>query len=176
MYTTKEAAATAGDLRYMSTKPCRRGHMSPRYTSSGNCIACVSEKSKQNKIKTKATRTIYNSKLFRDEELFATTCPVDWHNDLNRLVSIARSNDPIMQSAVRAALRGGAVAWNRDAFMAAGVIFNGQYITNASQFPVGHPFSIQIGGIWWPGAPLMACLRGEVSTITPCDFTPQVSE
>jgi hypothetical protein len=31
---------------YYTGKPCVRGHISPRYTSSGNCIECIEEKRK----------------------------------------------------------------------------------------------------------------------------------
>jgi hypothetical protein len=34
-------AARAGLTRYDSGKPCRAGHYSPRYTSTGNCVACL---------------------------------------------------------------------------------------------------------------------------------------
>lgn len=34
-------AARAGLTRYDSGKPCRAGHISLRYTSTGNCVACL---------------------------------------------------------------------------------------------------------------------------------------
>lgn len=37
---SKESAALAGSLFYFSGEPCRRGHMSPRYTNGGSCKAC----------------------------------------------------------------------------------------------------------------------------------------
>lgn len=32
------------ELYYYSGKPCKRGHLAPRYSSSGNCISCIEQK------------------------------------------------------------------------------------------------------------------------------------
>lgn len=34
------AAVEAGATLYMTAKPCKRGHMSPRYVTNRGCIAC----------------------------------------------------------------------------------------------------------------------------------------
>lgn len=34
-------ATQRGDVKYVPTKPCRKGHMAFRYTSSGHCSACL---------------------------------------------------------------------------------------------------------------------------------------
>jgi hypothetical protein len=36
-------ARLAGAKTYFTGKPCKNGHVSPRYTVSGDCIACRSE-------------------------------------------------------------------------------------------------------------------------------------
>lgn len=41
---TKERAIVANSAYYYTGKPCRRGHVSHRYTSSANCVGCVAEK------------------------------------------------------------------------------------------------------------------------------------
>lgn len=38
--TPRELAHDRGELRYFSGKPCRRGHLTARWTSTGNCIEC----------------------------------------------------------------------------------------------------------------------------------------
>lgn len=38
------AARNSGDQFYYTGEPCRRGHLSPRYSSSGNCRDCIAEK------------------------------------------------------------------------------------------------------------------------------------
>lgn len=174
MLNTKESAAAAGDLKYATGRPCRKGHFSPRYTSSGNCIACMDVVATQNKIKNKSRKRIFNANRAGDNTLYAAVFPLSWHPILERLQQITQGNDEQLQATIIATIRGATVAWNREAFLAAGVIFNGYHITNAHKFPIGTPFSIQIKGIWWPGAPLMACLRGEIASIEPCAYRPQV--
>lgn len=37
----RKEAVTLGLSKYWTGKPCKKGHMSPRYTASGACIACI---------------------------------------------------------------------------------------------------------------------------------------
>lgn len=39
--TTRQAAIQRGVKLYFSGKPCKRGHLSARYTASGQCVECV---------------------------------------------------------------------------------------------------------------------------------------
>lgn len=39
--TTRAEALLNGELKYWPNKPCRRGHVSERYTSNGMCVACL---------------------------------------------------------------------------------------------------------------------------------------
>lgn len=39
-YDLRNSAALQGATRYMPPGPCKRGHMSERYTSTGGCVAC----------------------------------------------------------------------------------------------------------------------------------------
>jgi hypothetical protein len=39
------AAARAGKMMYYTGKPCKYGHTTGRYTSTGACIQCLSESS-----------------------------------------------------------------------------------------------------------------------------------
>lgn len=41
---SRKAAHVAGSKRFYTGKPCNLGHLSERYTSSGNCIACTTYK------------------------------------------------------------------------------------------------------------------------------------
>jgi len=44
--TNRKTAIAQGDLYYLSTKPCRRGHIAPRLVSNYSCSVCATEKSK----------------------------------------------------------------------------------------------------------------------------------
>lgn len=37
---SRQAAIEAGSVHYSTGEPCKRGHVSPRYTVSGACVAC----------------------------------------------------------------------------------------------------------------------------------------
>lgn len=39
----RRAAMASGEKTYFSPKPCPKGHISDRYTSSGSCVACLAE-------------------------------------------------------------------------------------------------------------------------------------
>jgi hypothetical protein len=38
-------ASKAGQITYVTDEPCRRGHVGPRYTSTGHCVACMKARS-----------------------------------------------------------------------------------------------------------------------------------
>ena len=38
--TSRKEARLAGESLYYTGKPCRKGHDSPRYVSSGQCVEC----------------------------------------------------------------------------------------------------------------------------------------
>lgn len=40
----RRAAAAAGNTRFNTGKPCKRGHYSDRYTANGACVECLSVK------------------------------------------------------------------------------------------------------------------------------------
>lgn len=42
--TPRQEAAAAGQRHYLSSKPCRRGHVAPRRVSDGRCTQCWEEK------------------------------------------------------------------------------------------------------------------------------------
>jgi 5-methylcytosine-specific restriction endonuclease McrA len=43
MYESRKAAKTAGRKFYVTGKPCKRNHVATRYTSTGQCVACMEE-------------------------------------------------------------------------------------------------------------------------------------
>ena len=49
----KERARIANSVYYFTGKDCVRGHQSPRYTSSGNCVQCIADKRNQPEIRSK---------------------------------------------------------------------------------------------------------------------------
>lgn len=40
---TRDEAIALGLVRYLPDKPCRKGHISERYTSTGNCLGCLKQ-------------------------------------------------------------------------------------------------------------------------------------
>jgi len=61
-----DAARTAGSTRYFTGKPCKRGHIGPRYTAGKNCCECSNRSSRE------STRRNYekyepNRKAYREQ-------------------------------------------------------------------------------------------------------------
>lgn len=44
---TRREAANSGEVRYYTGRPCRNGHETFRYTSTGNCSACSKDRAHQ---------------------------------------------------------------------------------------------------------------------------------
>lgn len=40
---TRREAKEVGAVQYYTGKPCKRGHLSPKFTSSGSCVRCMSD-------------------------------------------------------------------------------------------------------------------------------------
>lgn len=63
----RRQALLDGDVHYYTGVPCNRGHLGPRYSSTGNCIECHRPTSTMNKgVPTHVTAAI---KVARDKEL-----------------------------------------------------------------------------------------------------------
>lgn len=45
--TSRKDALAVGSVRFNTGRPCRSGHMSDRYTSTGGCIACLDQQRAQ---------------------------------------------------------------------------------------------------------------------------------
>jgi hypothetical protein len=56
----RKTAQQTGAMRYSTGKPCKRGHLSDRYTSNGMCIACFSNYGEE----TKYNRRLINAENF----------------------------------------------------------------------------------------------------------------
>lgn len=41
LYDERTAASARGDIKFMPSKPCKRGHVSERYVSTGACVECL---------------------------------------------------------------------------------------------------------------------------------------
>lgn len=71
----RDEALLKGEKFYNSGLPCRRGHQADRYTSSGNCVACVALSASLMKAKRDfGVQTKRGNPL-----LFATTLPEPAH-------------------------------------------------------------------------------------------------
>ena len=71
MLSTREAAKAAGHTFFYTGKPCKRGHVAPRYTSSPLCANCVKENYEKRKPKTLAelkARYQANPEVFKAKE------------------------------------------------------------------------------------------------------------
>jgi hypothetical protein len=79
-------AANAGLTRYSSGKPCRAGHISDRYTSTGNCIAC------QTSVRKRLNQARIGNGLGWSS--ITTQVPPDHVATLRDFVSILRRMDP----------------------------------------------------------------------------------
>lgn len=71
MLSTRDEAKSAGHTFFYTGKPCKRGHVAPRYTSSPMCAECVRLNYKRRKPKTLAElkeRYRANPELFKAKE------------------------------------------------------------------------------------------------------------
>lgn len=50
---TRQQAIANGEQKFYTGKPCKRGHLSPRNTLMGYCIACRNESQKAERAKTR---------------------------------------------------------------------------------------------------------------------------
>lgn len=58
-HSLRDAAALQGAKRYSNGKPCKRGHMSERWTSTGGCVECTTRRI----IQPNAVRDIMNARI-----------------------------------------------------------------------------------------------------------------
>jgi len=58
MKRTRKAAIQAGETRYSTGKPCKYGHMTPRYTINTLCVECQLERLKKQQAFIKAIRQL----------------------------------------------------------------------------------------------------------------------
>jgi hypothetical protein len=54
MPATRQDAINAGARHYFTGKPCLRGHLSPRYTESCNCLQCYVERIEAKRLRIRA--------------------------------------------------------------------------------------------------------------------------
>ncbi len=59
----RKDAILQNETRYFNGKPCKKGHLSPKYTLSGTCVACVDISTKNNHEKN-PKRRLFLSKLW----------------------------------------------------------------------------------------------------------------
>ncbi len=69
MHSTKKAAKAAGHQHYYTGKPCKRGHLSPRYAS-GNCFECASLRHQRAYIKKPRKLVTREEKLARQRAYY----------------------------------------------------------------------------------------------------------
>lgn len=65
MFTTRLAAAEAGHRKYTTGKPCARGHVAARYTTTGNCVECAREATKKYRVQVAGTATRNDPREFK---------------------------------------------------------------------------------------------------------------
>lgn len=67
MLTDRSAARAAGHRFYLAAKPCRAGHLAPRYVSTGGCTECLRSAREEDRQVARAAATA----IYRGERLFA---------------------------------------------------------------------------------------------------------
>lgn len=108
----RAAAMVAGDARrkakangvmtYTSTRPCRKGHMAPRYTSGGNCSLC-----RRIRVVGKGHMAERAKALAEGHQYYQTGRPckrghVDWRTTINgNCVPCAEARDAARDNAAR---------------------------------------------------------------------------
>jgi hypothetical protein len=70
---TGQRARDLGELLYFTGKRCTKGHLSPRYASSSNCVECIAKTRGQAEIKTKG-RSSKRSDVNHKNALNAIAC------------------------------------------------------------------------------------------------------
>lgn len=56
---SRKDARDAGRRRFFTGRPCKRGHLSERFVTTGNCVACNAERTKASTVLTNQTRTAH---------------------------------------------------------------------------------------------------------------------
>lgn len=72
MRTRQKDAIADKDFQYFTGKPCNRGHISPRYTVSGSCVACHVEYTREYRIRAKNENSSSYPEWYAEKRL---NCP-----------------------------------------------------------------------------------------------------
>ncbi len=87
----RETAANAGQMYYSTGKPCKRGHPSKRYTSSGNCVECYAVHNKQQALRNKSLVEARRANATGRLDTFTRYLPIEWHASLEHAVKVIQS-------------------------------------------------------------------------------------
>lgn len=88
MTKTRKEARQDGDTLFNTGKPCRNGHMAPRYTSTGGCTECLRVSNTGQSILNQSLRRKRNADNFKDGDAYTNNFPIEWHDTLNRLRNV----------------------------------------------------------------------------------------
>lgn len=159
--------------RYKMKKPCRRGHMGERYSSTGLCVACVMMNDKAKKENMRKARIIGNFERFEPLQVFKAVIRPSVHHYLDDATEIFQfgSNEQKMMlveaiTAVRQGVKvGGAITsqgeLNYDTLRAVVDLSPTRicYVDGATLDEQQHPemgLLIRIGEHWYIGSTLKA--------------------
>jgi 5-methylcytosine-specific restriction endonuclease McrA len=89
----RKAAKAAGLKTYFTGKPCKRGHIGPRYVSRGNCVQCDNRRNRESYRNNLEARKIRGKKRYdNNKEILLTRAKIYKHNnpDKGRAIKHAR--------------------------------------------------------------------------------------
>lgn len=101
----RHAAAAAGQKRYVSPRPCIRGHLGERYTTTGGCIECIARFKVAAIPKVNAVQVVFSFHLPMPDDVptpdafrvYLTECAVKWYETKGPRVPF----DPVMLEKMR---------------------------------------------------------------------------
>lgn len=143
----RSEALAAGAVTYNTGYPCRHGHYSDRYTTSGNCLTCIT-----------ATQIAKGAKSRRRPPM--SGIPEDWTDAFDALYMIAHTGTPERQHAVKHAL--GLIGVNLDAGGILDLVeWDGeQLMGDLTTHETEDDMLVQLDGRWYAESELMATLNG----------------
>lgn len=95
----RDAAIATGNRFYTTDRPCRRGHLTKRYTSTGNCVDCMTITTEARR---KEINTIRIAKMANDDRAINLTIPTKHHALFEQLMDIALADNPVVIQSLRA--------------------------------------------------------------------------
>lgn len=92
--TPRKIAASTGLPTYSTGKPCKYGHMSNRYASSGACIACLKDNAKELKVQTRQARIAHNTNMLQGIQPYTVYVKESYRPAVSAYCDVLRHGTP----------------------------------------------------------------------------------